>query len=352
LEPAIRATDGHIEDEIEIFVERSVIAASEAPRVVEACTIAVRQRELTLGPEWFVEADIHDLEKASVDVGEDILLAPFNTIGVEAASIGCMQRLSFDIVSPPAIVSSIGSPVKRAAHNVVATLRISVVVAAGFHDVNFTGARPWSIGVCGWKHPDGRPQPISRRQLCGNLNSAELDLGANLGANAARLNRRDDGAIGLVGGRNAVGIDSAAADALLNKVDDAAVSIDESLILKGWLNVEHAILNVDILISHCCFFKFTVAITTDFRLFCPDLGVEPLRPVFVENRAVCEVRNRSQSVPDQNSRYSKTQEDAKEWDDGDPFLLWIFLASPRPFNLTLLDSSGVEVFGVWKGESS
>jgi len=67
LEPTIGTTNSDVEDEVEVLVERSRVGTA-GPWVLERSTVAGGRWEVTFGPEWLVEVDVHDLEKAGVDV--------------------------------------------------------------------------------------------------------------------------------------------------------------------------------------------------------------------------------------------------------------------------------------------
>lgn len=84
LEPAVGATNGQVEDQVEFLIERGVIPASLGPGVDEGCSVGVCRREPASLPHWLCEGSVHDHHKAVVDICEEVLLRPLKTKGVEA----------------------------------------------------------------------------------------------------------------------------------------------------------------------------------------------------------------------------------------------------------------------------
>jgi len=208
VEPSVCAADCDVDDEVKVLVKGSVVAASGSPWVDESGAVRVGGGEVALGPERLGEANIHDLEKTSVNVSENVLGGPLYTVGVCLLGPRGVESLALVVVLVPTVVVRIGAPVKSAADNVVATLRVSVVVATRFDNINFTGCGPSAVGVVDGQHPDGGPKPISIRKDCLYLDTSKLDGCSFLGADAARLYRVDDGAVRGVGDSNAVRPDS------------------------------------------------------------------------------------------------------------------------------------------------
>ena len=77
LEPAVRAADGHVEDEIKFLIKGCLVTARLGPDVDEARAVGVRKGKVALLPERLVEVGVDDLEKARIDIGEQVLLRPF-----------------------------------------------------------------------------------------------------------------------------------------------------------------------------------------------------------------------------------------------------------------------------------
>ena len=105
LEPAIRAADRHVEDEIERLVERGGVAAGLAPRIHQARSVGRRAFEIALRVAWAGEGDVQGLDEARVDVGEQVLLAPFEAEGVPALGVGRVQGLFSLVGFVPCVVT-------------------------------------------------------------------------------------------------------------------------------------------------------------------------------------------------------------------------------------------------------
>ena len=180
-----------------------------------------------------------------------------NTESVVVSSIGGVQSLALNIVLPPAVVIGVGTEVQRTGDDVVAALSVALVVAARLHDVDLAGARPGAIYAVLGQHPDGRPQPVSSGQLGDDLNATVLDVGAELGVDATRLDRVDDGAVGSVGGSDAVSPVATGA-AVTAEIDGVVVS-KILLVLKSGLNVKLPVLDEDVLVRVRSHLELTVA---------------------------------------------------------------------------------------------
>lgn len=225
-EPAIGAAHGDVENQVKVLVKRGAVAAGLTPRVHQSRAIGIGGREVALGPKGFVEVRIHDLEEARVDVGEDVLLGPLEAVGVEARAVGGVQSLSLDIASPPSIVVGVRTPVNRRRHDIVATLRIRVIVAPRLHNVDFSRLGPHAIGVVGGQHPDCGPHPVTLGKLGDNFDTAKLNLSSLLGADAGRLDGVDNGSVGGVRHGNAVVPEIRRTFSGFQQVDDV-VRVDE-----------------------------------------------------------------------------------------------------------------------------
>lgn len=256
-EPTIGTANRDIEDKIEILVKWSAIPTSRAPRVNKFCAVTIADREVAFGPEWLAEADIHDLKKTSVNVGEDVFFGPLNTESVETGSVCGVKSLALDVVTPVAIIGGVRPPMQGAANNVVTTLRVGVVVAARLCNVDFTRFGPRSIGVVHWQHPDGWPQPISARELCFHFNAAILDRFSTPGTETCRLNRVDNGSIGSVCDCDTVGPNGRGATAIGQEVDDS-VFLDQACVLQSGLKNELAVLDESIFFGISGLFELAV----------------------------------------------------------------------------------------------
>lgn len=186
LEPAIGATNSHVEDEIEVLVKGSLIAASVFPDIMDTSSVGIRGGEVAALPERLVEVGVEDLKEAGVDVGEEIFLRPLQSESVEASRVRSMESSALDVGAPPGIVGRARAPVKRRRDDVVAALGVSVVVTAGLDDIDLARRWPGSVSVLDGHHPDGGPEPVALRQLGSHLDAAILDARARLGVDAPR----------------------------------------------------------------------------------------------------------------------------------------------------------------------
>lgn len=203
LEPAVGTPDSNVQDEIEVLIKRGCRSA-RSPRVDDCSAVGVSCWEVTLLPEWLVEVDVHDLEKTSVNVSEDILWAPFETIRVETRSVSRVKRLVLAVCAPPTVIIWVWTPVKCRRDDVVATGWVRVVVATRFHDVYLAGLWPRAVDIVYGQHPDGWPHPVARGKLSFDFDTAVLDRLAFDGADASRLHWVDNGAVRGVSYSNAV----------------------------------------------------------------------------------------------------------------------------------------------------
>ena len=202
-EPAVRASHAHIQNEVEVLVEGGVGRAA-LPGVLDRGPVAVGEGEAAARPQRFEERGVDDLEKAVVDVGEEVLLAPFHAEDVFARRVRRVQGLPLHVRLPPGVGGGRGAPVQSAAHDVVAPLPVAVVVAARLYNVDLPAGGPGSVFVAHRHHPDGRPQPVALRQDRRHFHATVADRGAFFGVDAAGFDGWDDGAIGGVCGGVAV----------------------------------------------------------------------------------------------------------------------------------------------------
>lgn len=110
-EPTVGTTDSDVDDEEEVLVEWSGLG-SGSPGVDQGSTIVSGGGEVSSLPESSVEVDVHDLEKTSVNVREDVPLGPFDTKGVETLCVGGVESLTLDVVAEPAISRRHRTPVQ------------------------------------------------------------------------------------------------------------------------------------------------------------------------------------------------------------------------------------------------
>lgn len=207
------------------MVEWRVRPTSFAPRVLQPCAVRVGVGEASAIPQGLVKIGVQDLEKTAVDIGEEILLRPFEAIRVEPAAVGRVQGLALVVGLPPRIIGGIRAPVEGRRHDVVAALLVGPVVASRLHDVDLSGRRPWAVRVLDRHHPDGGPKPVAFRKLGRNLHTAVLELGAFHGVDAARFGWRDDAGVARcgVGGSHAAVPIFRRAGSVLEQVDDVVL---------------------------------------------------------------------------------------------------------------------------------
>lgn len=365
LEPAVGAADGDVEDEVEVVIERRLEPARLAPRVHQSGPVGVRQGKVAPLPERLVEVGVEHLQEAGVDVGEEVLLAPLEPEGVEALGVGRVQRPPLDVGPPPGVVGRVGSPVQGAADDVVAALPVRVVVPARLDDVDLARERPRPVRVRDRQHPDGRPEPVARRQLGPHLDAAVGNGRALLRVDASGADGVEDGSIGDVGARHAVGEHLGRADALGRQIQDV-VGRQELLILQGGHDHQLPVLDEDVLLSVGGLLELAIPAvsvstsstgrvvrresggvcapeSTDFDLLRPNGLVEPLAEVFVQDEFILVGHHRPQAIPHQETRQEQAHNQAQDGNDGDPLLLRILLAQPRPLDLALSYSTRAEV---------
>ena len=83
--------------------------------------------------------------------------------------------------------------------------------------------------------------------------------------------------------------------------------------------------------------------TADLDLLLPDLVVEAVREVILEDGAVAVVGDTGQTVVDEETSKSDTDGDTNARNNGNPLLLGILLLEPRLLDFTLLHTSRVEI---------
>ena len=91
--------------------------------------------------------------------------------------------------------------------------------------------------------------------------------------------------------------------------------------------------------------------TTDFSFFGPDIRVQALREVIGHDRAVLVVYDRRESIIDQETCDTKSEQQSNKRNNGDPFLLGILLCQPWLLYLSLVYSSRMEISG-WESSDS
>ena len=110
LKPAIRATHGDIQDEIE-FLIKGCIDATCRPRVLDTGTVGSGgDLELASGPEILNERTVEDLQKAGIDVGEEIFFGPLDAESVLGGREGGVEGVALDVGAIPGVAGLGGAP--------------------------------------------------------------------------------------------------------------------------------------------------------------------------------------------------------------------------------------------------
>ena len=217
-----------------------------------------------------------------------------------------------------------------------------MVVAPGLSNIDLAGLRPDSVHGLPRQHPDRRPKPVARRELGGHFDAAVFDGWAITGREAAGFDGVDDGAVGGVGGDQAVCDDVGRAGSIGGEVDDA-VFLNELGVLEGGFDDEHAVLGEDVLVGDGGLFELAVAEAANFSFFRPDILVQPTGEVVVENGAIFVVDDCAEAIVDQEAGDGKADEETNQGNDCDPFLTGIFVACPWFLDFAFLYSSRMKV---------
>lgn len=159
---------------------------------------------MSASPEILIEWVVEDLQETGVYVGEKIFLTPLQAIGVFTGSISSMEGFLLLASAPVAVVLLIGTPVKSTSDNVVSAGSIAVVVASGLSNINFARCGPRSKCIVDRQHPNGGPKPVALWHRRYNLDTTVFDGCAFERVDAARLDWRNNGAVGDVCGSVAV----------------------------------------------------------------------------------------------------------------------------------------------------
>lgn len=146
----------------------------------------------------------------------------FTSLSELTLCVRCMERLFLVVSLVPCVQSLTGAPVEGTTRHIIAAHSVGVVIASGFHDVNFARVGPFTIRVVHGHHPDCWPEPVSLWKLSFNLNPAVLDGDTLLRIQTCRPCWGHDSAIGGV--RHCVAIlPGSSYAALLGQVDDSVL---------------------------------------------------------------------------------------------------------------------------------
>ena len=210
---------------------------------------------MSTSPEILVERIVQDLQKTSVYIGEEILLAPLQAIGVCAGGVGGVESRLLLTGAPIPVILLVGTPMESRCDNVISARRIAVVVASRLGNIDFARCGPGSECVVDGQQPDGRPEPITHWHLGYHFDPTIFERRTFEGIDAAGFDRRDDGAVGGVCGSIAVIVLRGRA---VGK-SQVVVGREERFVLQGRLDDELAILDHDILFRAGSHVKFAVS---------------------------------------------------------------------------------------------
>jgi len=278
---------------------------------------------------------------------------------VEAVRVSAVKSSALVVGLPVAICVGGGTPVQGTRDDVVAALGVGVVVTSALHDINLPGLRPRAVRVVDGQHPDCRPEPLTGREFSIDFNAAVLDGGAFAGVDAARADGLDDGAVGGVGGGDALGPGCAGAGACFEEVD-GVVGGDQAGVLEGGLDDEGVALHEDVFVCVCGFFEFAVTRrmllvlfhsrrvssrinvpeSADFDFLGPDVHVQSSAAKVVRvYRAIVEVGYTPHTIPNEDTCNSKPGDYSNDGNPLDPFLFPVLLLRPRLLDCAFLNSS-------------
>jgi len=258
LEPAVGGTHGNVEDQVEWVIEGGIPSSCLRPGVDILGAIPIGKRKSAALPQPLVEVGGEHLEQSRVDVGEDVVLAPFEAERVEFSRVCRVQSLSPTVCTPVAVVGWVGTPVERGRDNVISALRMRCIVSATLDDIDLTGRRPRAVGLLDGHHPDSRPQPQALWKLGHDLDTTVGDRGSLLGTDASRLDRVDDGSVLSVGGRNTVERNMRRANTHLSEIENGAIRRHKCFVHQGRADMERTIHDVRVLLQVSRVFELAV----------------------------------------------------------------------------------------------
>ena len=175
-----------------------------------------------------------------------------------------------------------------------------MVVPTRLDNVNLPTLWPLTIRIVDGQKPDSGPQPVTTGQLGFDLDTAILDYRTSFRVDAAALDRIDNCIVCCIGADDTIRPEGGGAGAGVGQVDDAVV-LDEVFVLERRLDVEHAVLNEDILVGGGGFLELAVAEATHFGSFGPDFVIEAVGEVVRVDRAVRVDDDRLQAIPDEEA---------------------------------------------------
>jgi len=309
-EPSVGATDGNVEDEVKVLIERSVTGGGCAvgPRVGKKSVVLGLGGEVAKLVERLLVlvSDEENLLDSAVDVEVDVVFCPLHAVGVEAVGVFAAADLLGSGGHPVGIGLVGRAPVSSAVVNVATTFAVLAAVATGLHDVDLTTPWPLAVDVVLGHHPDRGPEPISLRKLSDNLDLTVANALLALGAETGRADRGNHVAFLGVGaneaGRVLVACARSIATCTVVQVEGVVgvhlVDSDiGSLGGKGRHNVKAISIDIAVLLVGGGPVEGVVAEAIDLDFMSPNVSVECFEVVLVDKAKLryCQHKSRDQS---------------------------------------------------------
>lgn len=177
-----------------------------------------------------------------------------------------VQGLALDVGSPEGVRRGRRTPVQGGGDDVVAALRVGVVVSTGLGQVDLSRLGPFAVGAVDGHHPNGGPQPVAFRHAGRDFDAAVFDGGSEPGIEAGGKDGGHDGGVagGGVGGCYAVVEEGGGAFARGEEVD-LGVGEEELVVLEGCFDDELAVFDVGVFFGGLL--EFAVAVTEDVSYY-------------------------------------------------------------------------------------
>lgn len=232
-EVAVGATNSHVEDQIEVLVEWSIVLTSLRPWIGQSglvndgltkpeMMVSIKAMQATIDVDSLsaiphalgsvVELQEEDLQQPAVNVHEQIPARPFQSIQMEAFRVVRLSNVSKacsvakvfhpthplqDVLSrspPESICSWRWAPVKCRVHSITTIRVVDRAVAFGLSNVDLTRLWPVAIDTVLRHHPNCRPKPIALWHLGHDLDATILDALLAFCYQSGTSHRVDDGA--------------------------------------------------------------------------------------------------------------------------------------------------------------
>ena len=300
-EVSIDTTDGDVEDEVEVSVEGSTVGLT-SPGVVLGTALASLE-EAFLG-----EVNIEDNVGLVIDVGNESVLSPEETVDVEVVSEGS----GVDVLlggSEVIVLVPVDSPVEGGAEGVVATGGAGRGVAStGLHDVDLSGGGPVAVLVVDGEEPHSGPDHVSLGKLGVDLNSSVGEAEGVDGSDAGGHDGVDDVAVGGVALAAVEGVGGARVSGVGSPdVDVSAVegSVTDGILGKGRLEVEDTFFNEGVGSVVSVHLELPVAATTHGDFVLPALEIKLVKVVFEDKGLRDDHRGKSQKNCDFHNSIKK-----------------------------------------------